>query len=1129
MPRLPERPAHTEVVSGAPCARRPRETEAHLEAASGAPRARRARVVASSCASRVAERTGRETEAHIEAASGVPSVRGSRVVASPCAPRAACHDDAPGQTEAPAHNDAPVTSGAPRARRAREDESSSAPCAAQPADVPRQNETPAHIEVAPGGPRARRPCDDERTCTGAPRDVDSQLPAKRARRPGVTEMTPVAGATGPADAPEQMPDTQGPQSPDRDDPSSVSADSSSTTDAGPRARAARALQTTHSGEDALEEAYMVPDDAVEDAHGVPGAEEDSPGADVRDDTSDAVPGARAHAAARGERRRVLRGRGRAHARDPIPAMDAGGTAARDDSPHAPRDGAANNAGVRRRSARAAARSMRHRVCRGRAPSHERAQSLPPPGRRRRAAPHEGVSDGNEDMGPDTRDVASECTREGPQDAREDAARARILASRRAREARTRDALRDQRRDVQGHHCYTSEGVLAVEPPRHVRLRTRFQAAVAFRQNVDNAARPRPCAVCARLTPVAVRELPPPRRRVRRDAPPVASDAPSASEPATDGEESSDREMRPQPRRTVRPVPLRAIDVWMLVPTHEWGHRVPWGELTMPNPVWAEDRGIPIPTHVALLREALQDGASGGTRAWICSECMAALGRRRVPYAALAHFDPGLVPPDLPELTELEKRLLQDAWQLDYVVPIGHVGGEAGGCGLRGNVCAVLKPPVRDIVGAIAGVVPRPLSELRNSIHVEIVGKVDNPQALRSGARATRPLTGSVAKLLRWAAFLARTQPDRYRLDPRYVSQEELDACIGEIIDRAVDGAIDLQRRVAAGAVIRGRPPPAPAAMPPGSHAWGAAGGPDDCDVHIRSTACLALDDIAEAARRNRDLAATVGDLSRFQGLVAEVAHIAAEMPGGPRAETPRPAAVAGISSGPRVSSPRPAIPPATQGDDVPRVEESSAPADAGQGDDAPRVQESSLASDPGTPDASSNGRPATPDATRGNDAPRIEECAAPAVPGAPVAMRISLGSRVAIDEYDGVYFKRVFPWLFPFGEGLPPDRNFQRWAAVLLERVPRRFALDQGFIFVVCNMTLRHAWQARARMIVATGPGRVPALANATAEDAVEAVDTMAGRRTRNSASPAARGHRRCHSRSGERSARHAGGQAAST
>ena len=241
---------------------------------------------------------------------------------------------------------------------------------------------------------------------------------------------------------------------------------------------------------------------------------------------------------------------------------------------------------------------------------------------------------------------------------------------------------------------------------------------------------------------------------------MASDAPSASEPATNGEESGDREMRPQPRRTVRLVPLRAIDTWMLVPTHEWGHRVPWGELSLPNPVWADELGIPIPTHVALLREALQDGASGGTRAWICSECMAALGRRRVPYAALAHFDPGVVPPDLPELTELEKRLLQDAWQLDYVVPIGHVGGEAGGYGLRGNVCAVLKPPARDIVGAIAGVVPRPLSELRNSMHVEIVGKVDNPQALRSGARATRPLTGSVAKLLRWAAYLARTQPDR---------------------------------------------------------------------------------------------------------------------------------------------------------------------------------------------------------------------------------------------------------------------------------------------------------------------------------------------------------------------------------
>ena len=130
--------------------------------------------------------------------------------------------------------------------------------------------------------KAYRPVEEKRVL----RDVDSQLPAKRARRPGVTEMTHAAGAPGPADAPEQMPDAQGPRSPDRDDPSSVSADSSSTSDAGPRARAARALQATHSGDDALEEAYMVPDDAVEEAHMVPGAEEDTPGAAARDDTSD---------------------------------------------------------------------------------------------------------------------------------------------------------------------------------------------------------------------------------------------------------------------------------------------------------------------------------------------------------------------------------------------------------------------------------------------------------------------------------------------------------------------------------------------------------------------------------------------------------------------------------------------------------------------------------------------------------------------------------------------------------------------------------------------------------------------------------------------------------------------------
>ena len=153
----------------------------------------------------------------------------------------------------------------------------------------------------------------------------------------------------------RCPSTQGPQSPDRDDPSSVSADSSCTTDAGPRARAARALQTSAiAATMRWRRRTWSPTTRWRRLHVIARArEEDTPGADARDDSSDVVPRARAHAAARGERRRVLRGRGRAHARDPIPAMDTEGTAARDDSPHAPCDGAVDNAGVSRRSTRAA--------------------------------------------------------------------------------------------------------------------------------------------------------------------------------------------------------------------------------------------------------------------------------------------------------------------------------------------------------------------------------------------------------------------------------------------------------------------------------------------------------------------------------------------------------------------------------------------------------------------------------------------------------------------------------------------------------------------------------------------------------------------------------------------------------
>ena len=464
------------------------------------------------------------------------------------------------------------------------------------------------------------------------------------------------------------------------------------------------------------------------------------------------------------------------------------------------------------------------------------------------------------------------------DPRERAAHARLMRSRCLRERRTRAAILRVRRDVLGHGVYTVPGVRSVRLPRRVHLRTRFFAAEAFRRSVDNAAQPRPCAVCARLTPMA---QPDPRvrvRRARRDADPVASDAPSADEPPSNGEDSSDRYMGPLPRRSLENVALRDYPVWALMATHEHGHRVAWGDLHLPDPGWLPQR-IVVPSHVALLAESLLHGAVDGTHALVCTECLAALRRTRIPYASLTNFDPGVAPCYLPPLTELEMRLLQDAWMIHLVVPIGRVG-DGGEYGLRGNVCAVLKPPASDILGAIVSVVPLSPGALENALTVQIVDDVDDVTELSRAARTIPALTGSVYRLVLWANFLARTQPSRYTVNPQIMSQEEFQAAIGRIIDSAVRTALDRQSRVNQTAAIRGtRVRRGPIACP-ASYACGAAGGPGDVDTRYVGT--MQFRDGAESALLGGAMSATLRDQARAQSLVADVAGLAAQLGGEPR-------------------------------------------------------------------------------------------------------------------------------------------------------------------------------------------------------------------------------------------------------
>ena len=74
--------------------------------------------------------------------------------------------------------------------------------------------------------------------------------------------------------------------------------------------------------------------------------------------------------------------------------------------------------------------------------------------------------------------------------------------------------------------------------------------------------------------------------------------------------------------------------------------------------------------------------------------------------------------------------------IHLVVPIGRVG-DGGEYGLRGNVCAVLKPPVSDILGAIVSVVPLSPGALENALTVQIVDDVDDVTELSRAARDDR--------------------------------------------------------------------------------------------------------------------------------------------------------------------------------------------------------------------------------------------------------------------------------------------------------------------------------------------------------------------------------------------------------
>jgi hypothetical protein len=120
-------------------------------------------------------------------------------------------------------------------------------------------------------------------------------------------------------------------------------------------------------------------------------------------------------------------------------------------------------------------------------------------------------------------------------------------------------------------------------------------------------------------------------------------------------------------------------------------------------------------------------------------------------------------------------------------------------------------------------------------------------------------------------------------------------------------------------------------------------------------------------------------------------------------------------------------------------------------------------------------------------------------------LRVMLGSD-PLDEFDRAYWPMVLPHLFPYGTGAPPPgMHVNVWAGALLQRDPRRFALDKEFLFVAANQHLRHAWQRRAGLMVTAQGARVRQLAGLTASDVSDAFKVLTGTKRRAAASEGAR------------------------
>ena len=329
-----------------------------------------------------------------------------------------------------------------------------------------------------------------------------------------------------------------------------------------------------------------------------------------------------------------------------------------------------------------------------------------------------------------------------------------------------------------------------------------------------------------------------------------------------------------PGRTLANVPLQTLHMRRLAAQHLHGHFVPWSDLHLPNPVSADDvRTTDPPANLALMREALEFGAQDGTHGWVCSECRSALAHDRVPVSSLCAFDPGLRPDGLPELSIVEQQLLRPAYLMCVVVPIGRDGS---GCGLRGNVCAVLKSTPAEILRAILQILPLDLDTLEYSIRVEIVGNVGNAQELASAARALRAFTGSVRKLFAWAQALARWRPDLYAVSTDRYEQRELDARITALIQQGIDVAVERETRgseeARAGARRRRH-----TALGGSGCANGASGGPDEVDPPLAVIASLSLPQVGARDQQTAALEDVCQDVKGVEDVVACVAHAAADV------------------------------------------------------------------------------------------------------------------------------------------------------------------------------------------------------------------------------------------------------------